>query len=79
MTDLLRSPSYMDITTAAIDRDLLDLIDAIASAVDISRSYEVDRLRSALEPFRGVALFDVELRLSGRESSDSCEFCSEVL
>ena len=73
MTYPLGSRTYLEITSAAVDRDLLDLIDAIASAVDISRSYEIDQLGSALEPFRGVALFDAELRLNGTASVN--EFC----
>jgi hypothetical protein len=52
------------------DPDLLELIDALVSAVDIDRSWEVERVAAALEPFGGATLFSGELRLNGAGSSE---------
>jgi hypothetical protein len=54
--------------TVVVDVALVELIDALVEAVDADRADEIDRLRSALEPFGGCQLFDAELRLSARES-----------
>lgn len=50
------------------DSALVELIDALVEAVDLNRSWEVDRLRNALEPFGACVLFDSELRLRGTAS-----------
>lgn len=65
------------ITTAirAIDHELGDLVDALVEAIDINRLREVDRVRSALEPFGATDLFDSELRLNGVASIDEWCIC----
>ena len=57
------------------DPQLADLVDALVEAIDINRQHEVDRVRSALEPFGGAALFDAELRLNGIRSADEGCIC----
>ncbi len=47
---------------------MIELVDAIVEAIDANRSTEVDRVRSALEPFGGSLLFDAEIRLNGLTS-----------
>lgn len=64
-----------DVSDRVTDQDLADLIDALVEAVDINRRVEVDRVRSALEPFRGGELFDAELRLNGTASIDEWCIC----
>ncbi len=59
----------------AVDRDLAELVDALVAAVDIDRTWEVDRVRMALEPFGAGGLFVDELRLNGAPSARSCECC----
>ncbi|MGH1493656.1 MAG: hypothetical protein ACRBK7_30380 [Acidimicrobiales bacterium] len=59
----------------AFDYDLADLIDALVEAVDMQRWTEIDRVRSALEPFGGTALFDAELGLNGMASIDEWCIC----
>lgn len=62
------------------DQDLGELIDALVEAADIERASEIDRVRSALEPFGGAALFSAELRLSGRPSEyEGCICCGAVV
>ncbi len=58
------------------DQDLGELVDALVEAVDIERTSEIDRVRNALEPFGGAALFAAELRLSGRPSEYEGCICS---
>ena len=62
-----------------IDETLEVLVDAIVQAVDVNRDYEVDCLRSALEPFGGASLFNAELRLSGVSSVDDGCICGGIL
>ena len=57
------------------DPELLDLVDALVEAIDTNRSHETDRVRSALEPFGGAALFDAELRLNGAPSINEDCIC----
>ena len=57
------------------DQALADLVDALVEAVDMNRYLEVDRVRAALEPFGGTALFDAELRLNGSASVDEWCIC----
>lgn len=57
------------------DQTLTDLIDALVEAIDTNRYLEVDRVRSALEPFGGAELFDAELRLNGSASVDDWCIC----
>ncbi len=52
------------------DQAITELVDALVEAVDLNRWSEIDRLRSALDPFRATALFDAELRLNGTASAD---------
>ena len=62
------------------DEELTALVDALVEAVDIQRWSEIDRVRSALEPFGGTAIFDAELRLNGVASVDEWCICGgEVL
>ena len=58
-----------------------ELVDAIVAAVDVDRSFEVDRLRLALESFNLDEPFTDELRLSGISSATwrLCQLCSEVV
>ena len=58
------------------DQDLLDLVDALVAAIDTDRSWELERVTSALEPFGGSALFTEELRLNGVASCQRCDLCS---
>jgi len=60
---------------------VLELVDAVAAAVDADRATEVDRVRAALEPLGLDEAFTFELRLSGVGSLTwgRCEFCSDVL
>ncbi len=67
--------AMMTSTTKAIDHELNDLVDALIEAVDMNRYAEVDRVRSALEPFGGAELFDAELRLNGTASVDEWCIC----
>jgi len=48
--------------------ELMALVDALVEAIDTDRATAVDRVRDALGPFGGAALFDAELRLNGRAS-----------
>jgi hypothetical protein len=57
------------------DPCLADLVDALVEAIDINRHHEINRVRSALEPFGGTALFDAELRLNGSASVDEWCIC----
>jgi hypothetical protein len=57
------------------DPELTKLVDALVEAIDINRQHEVDRVRSALEPFGGTALFATELRLNGSASLDEWCIC----
>ena len=57
------------------DRDVTELVDALVEAVDVNRWAEIDRLRSALEPFRATAIFDAELRLNGTTSDSQWCIC----
>lgn len=57
------------------DPQLTNLVDALVEAIDINRHHEVDRVRSALEPFGGIALFDAELRLNGSASVEEWCIC----
>ena len=50
------------------DQALTELVDALVEAADLGRWIEIDRLRSALEPFGALAMFDAELRLNGTSS-----------
>lgn len=59
-----------------VDQDLVELVDAVVSAVDVARWDEVQRVREAFEPFDGADLFQAELRLNGRASSElPCMVC----
>lgn len=62
-----------------VDAALVELIDAMVEAVDINRTAEIDRLRSALEPFGGNDLFITELRLSGTPTSYEGCICGGIL
>jgi len=68
-------------TNSRIDQTNLDLVDAVVAALDSDRSAEVERVRSAFEPFGLDEAFVIELRLSGIASLtwERCEFCSDVL
>lgn len=55
------------------DPELVDLVDALVEAIDITRLSEINRVRSALEPFGATELFDAELRHNGTSNAD--EFC----
>jgi len=57
------------------DRDVAELVDALVEAVDLDRWAEIDRLRTALEPFRATAMFDAELRLNGTTSDGEWCIC----
>ena len=57
------------------DPSLADLVDALVEAIDINRQHEINRVRSALEPFGGSSLFDAELRLNGSASADEWCIC----
>lgn len=57
-------------SASPVDPDLVELIDAVVSAVDTDRSWEVERVAAALEPFGGGALFGDELRLNGTGSTE---------
>lgn len=61
-----------------VDRDVTELVDALVEAIDVNRWPEIDRLRSALEPFGAVVLFDAELRLNGVASIDEGCICFGV-
>ena len=74
MTDAL-----IEKATTNIDRDLTELVDAIVAAVDIDRSWEIDRLQEALEPFGAAGMFAAELRLSGTGSVGELCCCEEWL
>ncbi len=65
----------MNSAISAIDYQVADLVDALVEAIDIHRWTEVDRVRAALEPFGGTALFDAELRLNGTASIDEWCIC----
>ncbi len=67
-----------DTTNRIADRELTSLIDALVEAVDVQRWAEIDRVRAALEPFGGIALFDAELRLNGTASIDDWCICGEL-
>ena len=57
------------------DPPLIALVDAIVQAVDVNRCYEIDRLRSSLEPFGGSSLFASEIRLNGVGTLGECCIC----
>ena len=57
------------------DPSLIALVDAIVQAVDVNRCYEIDRLRSSLEPFGGSSLFASEIGLSGVGTLCECCIC----
>ncbi len=57
------------------DPSLIALVDAIVQAVDVNRCYEIDRLRSSLEPFGGSSLFASEIRLNGVGTLCECCIC----
>ena len=61
----------------AVDRDLVDLVDALAAAVDTGRTWEVERLQAALIPFGAAVIFAEELRLNGLPSDEACVCRSE--
>ena len=63
------------VTERIADRELTDLVDALVEAIDINRFHEIDRVRSALEPFGASDLFDAELRLNGTASVDEWCIC----
>ena len=60
-----------------VDRDLVDLVDALVAAVDTARSWEIERLQTALASFGADNLFADELRLNGSASDDTCVCTSE--
>ncbi len=60
-----------------VDRDLVVLVDALVAAVDIGRSWELERLEAALAPFGAVELFSSELRLNGTASEECCVCSAE--
>lgn len=68
-------PSQHSRLIRQFDHELTALIDALVEAVDMPRWAEVDRVRSALEPFGGAAQFDAELRLNGVASVDEWCIC----
>lgn len=63
------------ITDRSADQELTDLVDALVEAIDTNRFHEIDRVRTALEPFGASALFDAELRLSGTASIEEWCIC----
>ena len=71
---LVESPG-LGFRAARMDRELTELVDAIVEVAD--RARDMGRLRLALEPFGGSALFDAEIRLNGTTSDGFC-VCSEV-
>ena len=75
ITELEQPAPAPKLISAAEDQDLAELVDALVEAVDVNRWVEIDRLRSALEPFRASALFDAELRLNGTASADEDCIC----
>jgi DNA-binding GntR family transcriptional regulator len=52
------------------DPQLVELVDALVAAIDSDRTEEVNRVRSALEPFGATRLFDAELRLNGTPTTE---------
>ena len=52
--------------------ELIELVDALVAAVDIGRSWEIERLATALESFGASWLFADELRLNGTASPAGC-------
>jgi hypothetical protein len=78
MTKSLHPPPFADgnpPTSAYGDPTLVDLVDALVEAVDLNRFHEIDRLRSALEPYGASTLFDSELRLRGTTSVEDWCIC----
>jgi len=60
-----------------VDRDLVDLVDALVAAVDTARTWEVEQVQAAVAPFGGSGLFASELRLNGTASCEQCVCSSE--
>ena len=61
----------------AVDRDLVDLVDALVAAVDTARTWEVERVQAALTTLGAAAIFAEELRLNGVASDEVCVCASE--
>ncbi|MGB5758044.1 MAG: hypothetical protein WBM50_14090 [Acidimicrobiales bacterium] len=59
----------------AIDADVAELVDALVAAIDTDRTWEIERVRTTLEPFVAAGLFADELRLNGTPSARTCECC----
>ena len=77
---MVNFPSSQSTICRSLDRDLLELVDAIVEAIDVARDSAVDRVRSALEPFAGEALFDAEIRLNGAAAfHEGCICGGEIL
>jgi hypothetical protein len=55
-----------------IDSDLVELVDAVAAAVDTDRSWEVERVGAAFDALGVAHLFTSELRLNGSPSAATC-------
>jgi hypothetical protein len=77
------SKPTLDPAPTAPDRSsyLVDLVDAIAAAVDTDRTDEVRRVSAALDRFGLADAFNDELRLSGLPSTtwQRCEFCGDAI
>jgi len=72
----------VDLVPMAFDRSrLVELVDAIAAAVDLDRTDEIRRVDAALDHLGLSEWFNDELRLSGVPSTtwQRCEFCGEVI
>ena len=61
-----------------VDVDLVELVDAIVAAIDASRTWEIERLLTALEAFGAASIFTAELRLRGTSSDDLDCICREL-
>ena len=62
----------------SVDVELVELVDAIVAAVDLSRAWEIERLLTALEVFGAASIFTAELRLRGTASNDLDCICGEM-
>ncbi len=54
---------------ALSEREAIELVDALAEAVDLQRSHEIERVRAALVPLGLDRRLNDELRLMGTWSS----------
>jgi hypothetical protein len=52
----------------AANDDLVELVDAVAAAIDLERTWEIERVTAAFESLGLGAIFTSELRLTGQRS-----------